>query len=78
MQFTKLLTLYAAAGAITLVAWILNVSQLYWMAGVLLLLPSACRLMSRQSSRVGRVSIAALAGLRCSVKGREEISGGMT
>lgn len=47
MTFTKLLTLYAAAGAIFLVAWILNVSQLYWMAGILVLLPSACRLMSR-------------------------------
>lgn len=63
MKFTKLLTLYAAAGAITLVAWVLNVSQLYWMAGVLLLLPSACRLMSRLELRGVSVSrIPTLAG----------------
>ncbi len=47
MRFTKLLTLYASAFAITLVAWVLNVSQLYWMAGIMLLLPYACRTMSR-------------------------------
>src|SRR5689334_14922563 len=56
MKFTKLLTLYAAAFAITLVAWVLNVSQLYWMAGVLLILPSACRLMSRLELRGVTVS----------------------
>jgi uncharacterized protein (DUF58 family) len=39
MTFTKLLTIYSASAAITLVAWVLNVSQLYWMAGVLFLLP---------------------------------------
>lgn len=44
MTFTKLLTVYAAAGVIALVAWILNVGQLYWMAGTLVLLPQASRL----------------------------------
>ena len=56
MKFTKLLTLYSAAGAITLVAWVLNVAQLYWMAGVLLLLPTACRMMSRLELRGVTVS----------------------
>lgn len=47
MTTTKLLTVYFAAVAITLVAWILNVQQLYWMAGVLWLLPSGSKLFAR-------------------------------
>lgn len=63
MRFTKLLTLYAAVFAITLVAWVLNVSQLYWMAGVMLLLPFACRGMSRLELRGVTVSrVPTLAG----------------
>lgn len=46
MTFTKLLTVYAAAAAITLVAWVLNVAQLYWMAGVLVFLPTGSRLFA--------------------------------
>jgi len=45
MAFSKRLTIFAAAGAIALVAWVLNVAQLYWMGGVLLLLPLVCRLV---------------------------------
>ena len=44
--FTKLLTVYSAAGVIALVAWVLNVGQLYWMAGALALLPQASRLVA--------------------------------
>lgn len=44
MAFPKKLTVYAAAMAIALVAWVLNVAQLYWMAGTLLLLPQVSRL----------------------------------
>lgn len=51
MTFTKLLTVYIAAGAITLVAWVLNVSQLYWMAGVLFLLPYGSRLFAKLERR---------------------------
>lgn len=47
MTTTKLLTVYFAAMAITLVAWVLNVTQLYWMAGVLLLLPTGSKLFAR-------------------------------
>jgi uncharacterized protein (DUF58 family) len=47
MTTTKLLTVYFAAAAITLVAWVLNVTQLYWMAGVLLLLPTGSKLFAR-------------------------------
>ncbi|MGV3722175.1 MAG: DUF58 domain-containing protein [Actinomycetota bacterium] len=47
MTTTKLLTVYFAAMAITLVAWVLNVAQLYWMAGVLLLLPTGSKLFAR-------------------------------
>ena len=43
MTFTKLLTVYAAALAIVLVGWILNIPQLYWMAGALFLLPALSR-----------------------------------
>lgn len=42
----KRLTLLMAAGAILLVGWVLNASQMYWMGGVLLALPLASRLMS--------------------------------
>jgi len=42
--FSKKLTIYAAAGAIILVAWVLNVAQLYWMAGALVVLPQVTRL----------------------------------
>lgn len=43
LAFTKRLTIYAAAVVISLVAWILNVQQLYWMAGIMFLLPQASR-----------------------------------
>src|SRR6478609_3685134 len=43
MHQTKRLTIYLSAGIIALVAWVLNVSQLYWMAGVMLLLPYVSR-----------------------------------
>ncbi len=65
MTFTKLLTIYAAALATILVGWILNVQQLYWMAGVLVLLPSVSRLyamlehrgltLSRELPRTGTI-----------------------
>lgn len=43
MRFAKKLTVYVAATAIALVAWVLNAPQLYWMAGALILLPQASR-----------------------------------
>ncbi|MCC2669059.1 MAG: vWA domain-containing protein [Armatimonadetes bacterium] len=51
MTRTKLLTVYLAAVAITLVAWVLNVSQLYWMAGVLFLLPYGSKLFAQMERR---------------------------
>jgi uncharacterized protein (DUF58 family) len=51
MTFTKLLTVYAAGAAIILVGWVLNVGQLYWMAGALLLLPQASRLFAQLEHR---------------------------
>lgn len=47
MTGTKLITVYFAAGVVALLAWVLNAAQLYWMAGVLFLLPYASRLFSR-------------------------------
>lgn len=47
----KRLTLYAAGTVIAMVGWILNVPQLYWMAGTCLLLPTACRLYGRLEHR---------------------------
>ncbi len=44
MTFAKQTTVYFAAAAIAIVAWILNASFLYWMAGALWLLPQATRL----------------------------------
>lgn len=58
----KQITLYAAGAATALVGWLLNVSQLYWMAGVLLLLPYASRwvaLLERRSVQVFRTHPAA-------------------
>lgn len=49
--FTKLLTVYSAAFAIALVAWVLNVGQLYWMAGALGLLPVGSRLLAALEQR---------------------------
>ncbi len=43
MTFAKLVTVFAAAMAIVMVAWVLNLVQLYWMAGVLFLLPLLAR-----------------------------------
>jgi uncharacterized protein (DUF58 family) len=51
LVFTKLLTLYAAAGVIALVGWVLNVGQLYWMAAALGLLPTAGRLVAALEQR---------------------------
>jgi uncharacterized protein (DUF58 family) len=51
MASTKLLTIYLAAGVITLVAWVLNTPRLYWMAGVMILLPLASRLLARAEQR---------------------------
>jgi uncharacterized protein (DUF58 family) len=51
MNGPKRLTVFAAAGAIILVAWIVNVSQLYWMAGVMLLLPRLSRAYSQREHR---------------------------
>ncbi len=42
----KWTTLYAAGAVIALVAWILNVAQLYWMAATMFLLPQLSRLFS--------------------------------
>lgn len=50
-SFTKLLTVYSAAGAIALVGWVLNVGQLYWMAGALALLAQASRLIAAWEQR---------------------------
>ena len=55
MTRTKLLTVYLAGIAITLVAWVLNVSQLYWMAGVLFLLPTGSKLFAQLERRGLRV-----------------------
>lgn len=44
MALPKKLTVYAAASAIAVVAWVLNVAQLYWMAGALVLLPYVSRM----------------------------------
>jgi uncharacterized protein (DUF58 family) len=49
--FTKLLTVYSAAAAIALVGWVLNVGQLYWMAGALALLAQASRLIASWEQR---------------------------
>jgi uncharacterized protein (DUF58 family) len=51
MAFSKRLTIYAAAAATALVAWVLNVAQLYWMAGVLFILPLVCRLVGHLEHR---------------------------
>lgn len=53
--FTKLLTVYSAAFAIALVAWVLNVGQLYWMAGALALLPVASRFLASMEQRDLRI-----------------------
>lgn len=55
----KQLALWAAAGAVALLAWVLNVGQLYWMAVVLLALPPICRRYARWEARGIRVSRAA-------------------
>jgi uncharacterized protein (DUF58 family) len=47
MTTAKRLTVYLAALAISIVAWILNASQLYWMAGALFLLPQVTGLFAR-------------------------------
>jgi uncharacterized protein (DUF58 family) len=51
MPVTKLLTIYFAGVVIVLVAWVLNVPGLYWMAGTLFLLPHAARLLARLEHR---------------------------
>jgi uncharacterized protein (DUF58 family) len=51
MASTKLLTLYFAAAVIALVAWILNVGQLYWMSGALALLPTCSRVVAALEQR---------------------------
>lgn len=51
MAFVKQLTVYLAAFAISLVAWILNSQQLYWMAGALVLLPQASRWLGKLEHR---------------------------
>ncbi|MFN3652486.1 MAG: DUF58 domain-containing protein [Armatimonadota bacterium] len=51
MTFTKLLTVYSAAFAVALVAWVLNIAHMYWMAGVLLLLPLAGKLFGKLEHR---------------------------
>jgi len=51
MTFTKRLTLLASVLAISLVAWVLNTSQLYWMAATLALLPLVSRLFGRLEHR---------------------------
>ena len=51
MTGTKLITVYFAAGVVALLAWVLNASQLYWMAAVLFLLPYASRLFSKLELR---------------------------
>jgi len=51
LPFTKLLTVYSAAFVIALVGWLLNVSQLYWMAGALILLPRVTRLLAQVEHR---------------------------
>lgn len=50
-RFTKLLTVYAAAAIVAIVAWVLNVGQLYWMAGALGLLPLGSRLVASLEQR---------------------------
>jgi uncharacterized protein (DUF58 family) len=47
LSSTKQLTIYFSAGVISLVAWLLNVSHLYWMAGALFLLPVASKWLGR-------------------------------
>jgi uncharacterized protein (DUF58 family) len=51
MTFTKLLTVYSAAATILLLSWVLNVPQLYWMAGVLFLLPTGSKQFARLERR---------------------------
>jgi uncharacterized protein (DUF58 family) len=51
MTFTKLLTVYSAAATIMLLSWVLNVPQLYWMAGVLFLLPAGSKQFARLERR---------------------------
>lgn len=51
MSFVKQLTVYLAAFAISLVAWILNSPQLYWMAGALVVLPQASRWLGKLEHR---------------------------
>jgi len=51
MTFTKLLTVYSAAATIMLLSWVLNVPQLYWMAGVLFLLPTGSKQFARLERR---------------------------
>ncbi len=51
MEFAKQLALYAAAFCIGLVGWVLNVSQLYWMAATLLVLPGVSRTFGRLEHR---------------------------
>lgn len=51
MTFTKLLTVYSAAVTILLLSWVLNVPQLYWMAGVLFLLPTGSKYFARLERR---------------------------
>lgn len=51
MTFTKLLTVYSAAATILLLSWVLNVPQLYWMAGVLFLLPTGSKYFARLERR---------------------------
>ncbi len=51
MALTKQLTIYSAAFVISLVAWVLNVQQLYWMAGSMLLLPRVSRWFGKLEHR---------------------------
>lgn len=51
LAFTKRLTIYSAAAVISLVAWVLNVQQLYWMAGSLFLLPQVSRWFGKLEHR---------------------------
>jgi uncharacterized protein (DUF58 family) len=45
------LTIVAAAFAVGLVAWVLNAQQLYWMAGMLILLPQVSKWIARLEHR---------------------------
>lgn len=51
MTFTKLLTVYSAAATILLLSWVLNVPQLYWMSGILFLLPTGSKYFARLERR---------------------------